>query len=174
MDPLITRGEFEAYLQRPVDPAPADLAIAGASGTIRAHCGWVISRETDVTLYVAGTGSPVLSLPTLMLLDVTEVRVDGDVIDPAAYAWARRGQILRGVPQSPARPLWTAWSRVEVDCTHGYDPIPDAVKLVALSKAALHYSNPETVRVATTGSVSRTYFDVAPLDAAILDAYRIG
>lgn len=168
MDPLITSGDLEAYLQRAVDAAPATLACQAASGAVRAHCGWDISYAPAATLYAAGADSTVVGLPTLHLLDVTEVRVDGQAADPAVYRWTRRGQLYSGATTT----IWSRWSRIEVDCSHGYDPVPDVVKLVALSIAARHYTNPEGVQWSAVGSVSRT-FNVTPLDASLLDAYRL-
>lgn len=165
MDPLVTAGELQTYLQRPVDPIVGDLAVAGASGAVRAYCGWDISLTAD-TITVDGSATGMLNLPTLLLLDVTEIRLDGVVVDPTSYQWTRRGQVF-------STTVWPAFSRIDVDCTSGYDPVPDVVRIVALSKAALYYVNPDNVKVAQAGSVSRTFFDLTALDMSLLDGFRL-
>ena len=166
MAPLITVGDLEAYLQRSVPAPAANLAVAGASGAVRAHCGWGIAQEVGVRLTVTGQGSRVLGLPTLHLTAVDEVRIDGEVVDADTYKWARRGQLYRDEP-------WPQWATVEADVDHGYDPIPDVVKIVALAMAARYVTNPELAKVAAVGSLSRTYFDTTPLDARLLSEYTL-
>lgn len=181
MDPLVTAADLGSYLQRPVDDGPAQLACAAASGAVRAYCRWDITYTDADTLHAVGTDAPVLGLPTLRLVDVTAVRVDGTAVDLTTIKWTRRGQlyyptsIQRDLPfMRPygAQQVWSRWSLIEVDCAHGYDPIPDEIKLVALSIAARHYTNPEGLQTAAVGSVSRTY-SISPLDASLLDAYRL-
>lgn len=169
MDPLITAGDLRDYLQRPVDDAAALLAVAGASGAVRSYCRWVLTEELEATLHAAGTGSRVLGLPTLMLTAVTAVRVDGELLDEEDYQWAQRGQLYR-----PAPACWPLWSRIEVDCDHGYPAAPDAVQIVALGVAARYLSNPESLRDATTATVTRTYtLGFTELEAALLAEYRL-
>jgi hypothetical protein len=167
VDPLATPAELDTYLQRPVNPDVALLAVQGASGAVRAQCQWSISQQSAVTLRVDALGwSPVLTLPTMHLTAVTEVRLNGDVLTPGNYRWSARGQLYR-----PAG--WGDWTVVEVDCTHGYDPVPDVVRLVTLSMAARYVSNPDAVRIAAVGSVQRTYFELTALDENLLDPYRL-
>lgn len=166
MDPLVTADDLATHLQRPVEPKPAALAVAGASGVVRAHCGWSISFEQAVTLHAAGSGTKVVGLPTLHLVAVDEVRVDGVVLAPQDFVWARRGQLYREAS-------WPGpFGVVEVDCDHGYVLIPDVVRLVTLSVAAREYTNPVRLRTAAVGSVSRTY-ELTGLDTALLDPFRI-
>ncbi|MDP8971144.1 MAG: hypothetical protein M3N52_11760 [Actinomycetota bacterium] len=166
MAPLVTPTDLAAYLQRDVDLATATLAVEGASGAVRDLCGWPISQQVAVTLHATGNGSLVLGLPTLLLTAVTAVRVDGTLVDPSEYVWVRRGQVRRANG-------WPAWTRVEVDCTHGYDPVPDVVRLITLSLAARDYGNPEAVESTVVGSVERKFFAPTPLDERLLEPYRL-
>jgi hypothetical protein len=170
MAALVTVGDLQTHLQREVDQASAELAVAGASGAVRSYCRWDISRE-DATFVVAGSGTRVLNLPTLHLVDVLAVRLDDgtELVRGGGdedYLWAKRGQLYcsAGWP-GPFR-------HVEVDCVHGYDPVPDVVRLVTLTVAAREYTNPMHLRDASVGSVTRR-FDMTALDMALLDTYRL-
>lgn len=173
MDPLATVGELENHLQRQVDPDPGAQALQLASGAVRAFCKWDISEETT-TLVGEGAGWMVLTLPTLNLTAVDEVRIEGTVIDitPSAMSWSKRGQLYRPTLG------WPQWAQVEVDCTHGYDPIPDMLKLVTLDLAARVMANPEQLVSATTGAVSRTWSGgdgpaLSPLHERLLHRYSL-
>jgi hypothetical protein len=164
--PLITVEELRAYARVPIADDRAALAVAGASGAVRAHCRWSISQEVGVTLRAAGTGVRVVGLPTMHLSTVDAVRVDGVVLDPGEYRWATRGQLyhVNG---------WARWSKVEVDCTHGYAEIPDVVRIVACGLATRYVSNPESLRIASVGTVQRTYTPLSELDLRLLDEFRL-
>lgn len=166
MDLLITEAELHEYLQRPIDPAAAALAVAGATGAVRSYCGWTISREIDTTLSAAGTDTRVVGLPTMALTSVGEVRVDDVVLAEDKYRWSLRGQLY-------CADGWPDWTRIDVDCDHGYLPVPSVVKIVGLGIAARYLTNPESLKIATVGSVARTYADMTALDAALLDRYRL-
>lgn len=173
MASLATVGELENHLQRPVDvPAQGQQALDLASGAVRAYCGWNLARETT-TLQVDGDGSQVLSLPTLHLLAITDIRVNGETLNAADYPrYSLKGQLYRAGG-------WTCYAVIEVDCIHGYDPVPDLLKLVVLDMAARQYSNPQQLVSATTGQVSRTWSTgngAAPMSALherLLDRYRL-
>lgn len=178
MVPLATTGELATHLQRSIDPDDAELALMLASGAVRAYCGWDLARETT-TLVAYGSGTPVLSLPTLSLLDLTAVRVDGadlDLtltgVDVGRVVWSRKGQLFRGIG-------WPRHVPIEADATHGYDPIPDVVKLVCLERAARVLANPEQLVSATVSSVTKTWatsntsFALSSLDERLLDRFRL-
>lgn len=160
--PLVSAGELQTYIQRPIDAQAALLAVEAASSVVREHCGWGLSREQAV-FYVNGNNSRVLSLPTLNLLAVDRVWVDG--IETSNYRWAQRGQLYRLLP-------WPDYRKIQVECVHGYDPVPAAIKVVALAFAARQVGNPERFRTAAVGSVSRT-FDLDRLDTELLFPYRL-
>jgi hypothetical protein len=169
MSILATEAELEIHLQRPIATDVAALALAGASAVVRGYCGWDLLRE-DVTFMLDGTGTLVLPLPTLLLIDVAEIRVDGVAIaSTLAFQpkWTRRGQIFWAEG-------WEADCKVEVDCTHGYDDVPDLVRLVALTVAARIVDNPTDVKAASAGSVSRTYdSSLSALELRLLGPYRL-
>lgn len=151
MVPLASIGELENHLQRPVDPDIAVQALQLASGAVRAYCQWDLTEATE-TLQVDGDGTVVCTLPTLKLTAITEVRIDGVAVDitPAAVSFSKKGQLYRAAG-------WPRFSIVEVDCTHGFDPVPDLIVLVTLDLAARTLNNPEGLVSATTGRVSKNY-----------------
>lgn len=164
--PLVTAEELASYLQHDLDRATAELAIGGASDTVRGYCGWDIAYEAGVTLTVDGNGARVLTLPTMLLLAVAEVRVDGTALDPGEYRWTPAGLLWRAA----GWPL--AFQIVEVDCDHGYQPVPDAAKVVTLALAARSYVNPERASARGVGAVSTSY-DFREVSLSPLDQYRL-
>ncbi len=153
MTPLATVRELEIHLQRDLDdPEAAEQSLTLASGVVRAYCGWTVSLDTT-TFFVSGDGSALLSLPTLNLISITQLAIGGTVIAPGASGYptmSRKGQLWRGIG-------WPPHVDVQITCTHGFDPVPDLVKLVTLDVAARQLSNPEGLVSATTGPVTRTY-----------------
>lgn len=178
MDPLANVGELETHLQRDLDDqAGANFALSLASGAVRAYCGWDLARE-ETTFHVDGSGTQVLTLPTLHLLDVTEIRASGNVLDVTGtddlIKWSRKGQIYRAGG-------WHWSANLEVDVIHGYDPIPDLLKLVTLDLAAKNLNNPEGLISATVGQVSKTWAtsggnaggSMSTLHERLLDRYSL-
>lgn len=175
MEPLATLAELEAHLQHPVDPASGQLALENASGAVRAYCGWRIDRAAE-TFFCDGTGTSLLSLPTLYLHTVAQVLLDGVVLDEAAgdYGWSHHGQLWRVAG-------WPALPRIaQADVVHGFDPAPDACRAVTLNLASRQTVNPLGLRSATVGTVTRAYSTEAhasqgmtALDAALLAPFRL-
>lgn len=168
MSTLATDTELNTHLQRTVDPDVAALALAGASGLVRDFCGWNLTRET-VTFHVDTDYTQFfLNLPTLHLVDVLEIRVEGVAVDmdqPIPPRWLRRGQLCWN---------WPMHRKVEVDAVHGYDDTPDLVRLVTLTVAGRIVSNPDDVKSASVGSVSRTFdTSLSALELRLLDPYRL-
>lgn len=168
MSTLATEPELEIYLQRTVSPDLAVLALQSASGMVRDYCGWQISREDTTFLVDTDAITTVLDLPTMHLVDVAEVRVNGDAIAEAFVPqpiWKARGQIFW---------IWPRHAKVEVDVTHGYEAAPDIVRLVTLAVAARIINNPDDVKSSSVGSVSRTYeTSLSALELRLLDRYRL-
>ena len=160
MAALIDPADLSTYLGYEVDSDRATLAAELASGLIRAWCRWEISSET-VTFICDGPGSKLLSLPTLALNAVAEVRVDSVALDVSDYQWSARGQLIRNDC------CWPSTMRsIAVDATHGYDVIPDAVKAVALALGSRATANPEQYNSVATGTAIRSWQPAAASDVA--------
>lgn len=169
--PLITAADLPGY-----DPATADIVARLASGVVRDYCGWHIAPEVSETLTLDGNGATILPLPTLHLVAVTSVTVDG--IDVTGdVGWTARGLLTRAAG-------WpTTWRSVVASILHGYTETPDAVKVVAMSAATRSLSNPEQVRsesvlgysvvytIPSTGQA--TALALTPAEQSILGHYQI-
>jgi hypothetical protein len=175
--PLAALAELADYQRRDLGgvEATAGLALAGASGMVRDYLGWSVSAEST-TFTLDGTGTPLLAVPTLRLTDVTEVRLDGVALAAGTWTWSARGHVRRTAG------VWPDTFRcVELDCSHGYDPVPDAVKLIVLSVATRAMTNPTEpgLILKTVGAISRRWNraadDVAltALETAVIDRYRL-
>jgi hypothetical protein len=177
MASLATVGELEIYLGRTLDdPAQAQAQLDMASSAVRTYCGWELSRETT-TMYVEGAKSALITLPTLWLIAVTAVRADGVAMDLVEYPInvSRKGQVWG---------YWVYGTQYEFDVEHGYDPVPDVVKLVTMDYTARRLSNPEGLTSATVGQVTKTWGSsrntgtasesaMPTLHAGLLDRYRV-
>lgn len=179
MDPLATVDELEKHLGHTLDDQEAaEQALTLASGAVRAYCKWEISRNPAADMEVYGDGSHMITLPTLCLLDVMSIAVDGVDIGPLTRSvdlmWSRKGQIHRTEG-------WHEEAVVNLVVDHGFEPVPDAVKLVTLDAACRQLTNPENLVSATTGAVSRTWSStsttettaLSALHQVLLDNYRI-
>lgn len=172
MESLVTPEEFAAYLQRDLDRSTAEVAVAGASGVVRQWCRWNITRTTE-SMEVDSGGSQYINLPTLHLRDVNSLTVAGELVDASSYTWSRAGQLYRA----------QGWPRgfrmVDAVVDHGYDDIPDEIRIVVLSLAARYYVNPEGLRSKTVGNASRVFVletmrgDLAELEIRLIAGYRI-
>jgi len=133
-------------IQFPEAPFAEDL-VASAADQVRILCGWHIAPEVTETLTVESWGGPVLSLPTLHLTAVTEVR-DVTGTDPAVLdRWrkSQSGMLIRigGWP----------FGTVEVDVTHGYPVCPDGL-LAVIAERVQQSSRDRSIRQESLGSRS--------------------
>lgn len=185
-DPFITLEELGAYLspRAPRDltgDVLATLAIDAACSTIRTRAEQELDLS-DSTIAFSGDGiGRELLLPQLPVVAVDEVRIDGEV----TLDWELRsdGVLRRTTPSvlDPEYPLTPyAWPRgnanVEVDYSHGYDPIPSDLRLLALTLAARAYEQ-GLARQESTGSTSVTYsvpssLDLSSGELALVAKYR--
>lgn len=174
MDPLATVDELETHLGRDVDADQAQQWLELASGAVRAYCGWNLARE-ETTFYFEGTGTSLITLPTLELISVEEVRANGTAVDADTIVWSRQGQ------GHTAGSCWLRRTQYAVDVTHGYDPVPDLLRLVTLDLASRQVHNPMGLVSATVGQVSRTWSSgssadpgaLSALHERLLDRYRL-
>lgn len=165
--------EFAGYMQRDLDRATAELALAGASGIVRGFCRWGLTREPAAVMTIDGNGSRVLNLPTLRLNAVESVTVEGTALDAAGYVWSAGGQLYRDAG-------WPIGFRsVTAVVDHGYDTIPDDVRIVVCSLAARYYSNPERLRSKTVGATASTFtidaagHELSELEMTLIAGYRL-
>lgn len=101
----------------------AESVVESAGEAVRAEAGWHIAPEVTETLTVDSDGSPHLLLPTLHLVEVTEVRDVTGSTPRTITNWRQSGKgILYRAGGWPA-----GLSALEVDLTHGYTECPPAL-----------------------------------------------
>lgn len=101
-------------------PFSAEVVLS-ASESVRRACGWHIAPVVTETLTLNSNGGPLLVLPSLKVVDITEVR---DVSDdtPAiieGWRWSADGLVSRENGCWP-----TGFRTVEVDIIHGHETCP--------------------------------------------------
>lgn len=178
MSPLASTTELRQWKQLDVgefDTDAANLAVAGASGMIRSHCGWDISQTTVTDEVLDGPGKRNLWLPTLRLTAVASVAVNGDVLTVGTqYDWTRYGKLIH-------RGCWPCTARsITITYTHGWATLPDEVKTAALILAGVFYDNPDMAASMSEAwgpfNQSRSYSgggDLPPMIAAMLGRYKL-
>lgn len=138
----------------------------GVQALIRGYCGWHVAPVITETITVDGPGNDVLCLPTLRLLDLTDVLNDTTPVTPE---WSQAGFARRC--------WWTGKLRgVTATLTHGYEYCPLEVVAVGrrLTQTAATASG-ASIRVGAV-SISGGQVDGSGLDpycSAILDRYRL-
>jgi hypothetical protein len=120
-----TTDDLATYLGRAVEnTAQGDMALALATGIIRAETGQTLSLVEDDEVQLRGSAYAKLALPERPVLAVTSV--SGDSIN--TDEWSRQGANLT---------RWYGWPDVvTVTYSHGYAVIPDDVKAITLAVAA--------------------------------------
>jgi hypothetical protein len=155
LTPLATVSELEKHLQTTFSTAPEQ------------------DQATLALELSSGEGSTVLTVPTLLLQGVNGVMLDGVSLALSDIVWTVKGQLYYGAG-------WPRFSVATLDIDHGYDVIPDLIKLVALDVAGRQVQNPEGLISATVGEVSRAWStsstptaSLTALHQTLLDRYRV-
>lgn len=154
MAQFATSTELADRLQTSLTAAEASQAddlLAQASALIVEETGQQIEEQVDDVLTRRGVYDRTLRLPERPVTSVSQVTIDGDVVDATTY-YLLGDELVRS--HGWAGP----GAEVQVTYTHGYNPIPDTVKSVTLNMAARVWTNPEAVRQETYGPASLSYF----------------
>lgn len=168
-----TAADVAAYSQGLLAEADArtTLLLGGALAAARAYCGWHVIPEVEETVTVDGPGSPLLVVPTLRLVDVTELSEDGTAVDLAGVEWSGRGLLRK-----TSRACWTGRYRgIAATIKHGFASAPDFNSAVLAAVDRIGAGGGETVgpfKFPDSGSASAgSTFSAA--EKAILDLYRL-
>ena len=179
---LVTPEELDAYLS-----GDRNASLAAAMAAVRSYCGWHVAPVETHTVTIRAEGEGVLLLPSLHVVSVDSVEVDGEPVTD--YSWREHGTLRTTSRCCMSTHLWGhrheggGWcGKVEVAFTHGFDEADD-VKGIVLAAAARMASSPAGVVRAQTGQVSETYTQTSPNQAggmalldserAVLDRYRL-
>lgn len=152
----------------------ADACIAAARSFVEQYCGWHIAPVREDTVLLDGNGLKILQLPSLHVLSVATVEVDGELLPENQYTWSVKGllRLRHGV--------WPHEFRsVEVRFTHGFEDCP-AIDSVVATLAERALMTPAGISAMTVGGRSESYGRGAGAGIAatgqeysILDPYRL-
>lgn len=172
MPPLVAVEDWGKYSKTSA-PDNAVTLLAAASGAIRSYCGWSITREVVEDAELDSYGSPLLALPTLLLVSIESLyEWDTYLVDGTDFRWSRRGLIRR----KPKGKTWPDdYSSVRASYTHGYEECPEEVAALCVSLAKRSDAVPTGILQKAVGGISLQFKDV-PLDApeqGLLEAYAL-
>lgn len=150
-------------------------ARARAEAEVRAYCGWHIAPEQRETFVLDGSDADAQMLPTLKLVDVHTLALDGAPHDVETLEWSTAGY-LRLTGRFPAR-----LRSISVDITHGYETMPLDVQAVvdrltdrAVDNAGMgQLVQVGQVRVALGADGLPAASTLTELDRFVLDRYRL-
>ena len=145
---LVSPSDLTGFPGAPFSDDVVDAAVA----SLRAYAGWHIAPSRTETLTVDSDGGDRLTLPSLHVTAVTEVRNVYSADSPSeitGFRWAKAGILA----------LYCGWpcgfQSVEVDLTHGYDTVP--VELLASLAAACAVGSLTGVASRSIGPFSESY-----------------
>lgn len=151
MIPFISDDDLSAYLGQTVSEADLDVVIAldAACQTVRDMIRRSVNLVADDEITMDGNGAGVLLLPQRPVAEVTEVSVDGTLLDPTEYDLLGDQGTLRLTTLATIGTWTPGISNVAITYTHGWalseddvtpDPpvnrVPSSIRLVALRLAA--------------------------------------
>lgn len=151
-----TAEDLRLFLRaRSIDTAAAEQVLSMAAETIRAELGQQLDYVAG-DLFVAGpSGSRVLLLPELPVVEVTRVVEYGvELVDGEGYTWSHAGTLTRLGGCWPVEPR-----TVTVTYSHGYpvDELPAVLNTVSVMLAGRAYPNPDRATQISIGDASRSY-----------------
>jgi hypothetical protein len=121
-----------------------------ASGLVQGAVRQTIELVEDDEIHLRGSRESTILLPQRPVLDVTSVVLDGEVI-PSSDFYVEDDSIVRRCGWGHPRML------LVVTYSHGWDPIPDAIKAVVLGMVARVWPNPSGVMSERLGQAQVTY-----------------
>ena len=180
--PFLTPEELSDAIKGTVPPSDPRIEplIAGASRAVRRWCRWHITPVVQQTWTVDTDGSRLISLPTMRLVEVTNVTVSGQVLDLTTdLEWSQLGELHRLGPV----PWPVGYRRVTITGRHGYDDAPDVAQIIT-QVVANALASPLGATREQAGQTSITWAQTAPgvaggmslleRDLAVLATYRLG
>ncbi|EYT84023.1 mobile element protein [Streptomyces sp. Tu 6176] len=171
-DPYLADPEDLAVLLKvPAEDVRLLAALRAATRRFRGQVRHPVSLVTGDTALLDGTGQRVLQLPAAPVVAVTEVRVDGQVLEGVRVR-KRAGLLLH--PDG----CWPEWSEVSVVYDHGTDPVPGEVAEAVIDQARAIYRTDPAIQQVTTGTESVSFAATAAVGvtaqwAAAVEAHRL-
>lgn len=178
MEPLLTSENISVATGGKIlasDPRLPDL-IGGVTAAIRRYCGWHVGPVIEETVTLDSAGGSWLKLPSLQVVEVSSVKVNGQEIKDR-FRWSRQGLIRLKSGCFP-----DDYGCVEVTFRHGFEDV-SLVRQVAVQVIVNALSSPLGVTREQAGQVSISWSQTAPgvsggisllqRDLDILDSYRL-
>lgn len=123
-NPMIDVAALDKFRQ-----GDAQTAIDAATRSVRDFCGWHVGPSLTETVTVRGDGTASVWLPSMKVTTVASVLVDGAALLPGDFEWLECGLLTRTYG-------WFNYgARIDVDLTHGHDPVPESVTEVVMARA---------------------------------------
>lgn len=156
---IITVEQFNSMTgNRWASDSRIESAIASASASIRAYCGWHVAPSLTCTMVLDGERGDIW-LPTCALTAVSSVEFDG--VEQTVAGFNHRGRVRTQAPQP------RGLGNVEVTYTAGYDlaSMPDLADVVKGRVIAAIALTSYGISQETAGSLSISYSSSALSDA---------
>jgi hypothetical protein len=137
----------------------AQALLVNATGLIREETGQTISLVTDDVLVRRSVFESRFRLPQRPVLEVSQIRIDGAVVDASSY-YLDGDEVVRvgSIDFACFGGGWLGPSHaLEVTYTHGYAVIPSLAKTVCMEAVNRVWQNPGAVIQERVGDVAVTY-----------------
>lgn len=167
---LATPDDWPKYVSMPA-PEHAEELLDAATANITDYCEWPIARTVVTGEVYDGPGGRVLTLLTMGLASVEEVRVDGEAVTDFRMS-PRYAQLQRIDGMWPE-----GFGRIEVGYTAGFDPVPASLVKLCVQLAARGASVPLAMASETVDRRTVRFREAAAVtgfDAWSLERYRLG
>lgn len=166
VDPLLNAADFRQFRSK------SQSWFLGAVGeTIRDYCGWHLApiiSETNVEAKIGNMG--IIMLPTLNLVSVEELRLNGVALSTDVYGMSDAGYLTyHGFAGRRAYGC-----TVRVDITHGYEELPKAVAEVGYELTARAMEKPAGILKAMTRGPTQMEFNEFGVVLSLDQKTRLG
>lgn len=151
-----------------VDSSVTQESIDAAVASLRHLAGWHVWPVREDVLRVDSPGDEVIFLPTLRLVELVEVKIDGEAVSLDRLMWSDAGIVQLKSGRFPR-----GLGRVEVTFRHGFESPADIIGVAALmagrtSSPGQNYS----VGAISVGGASG--LTPQSTEWRILDLYKLG
>lgn len=175
--PELTADDVAAYTNNRLDSGDdaTQRLLDTALDLARRYCGWHVTPAQESVFVMDGPNSDLLVLPTMWLIELTEIVEDDLIVDPINIMASTRGLIrkLNGG-------WWTAaYSGIGVTMTHGFTEAPawqaavlayvDRVSMTGVNAGARETVGPFTFAAPVVEDCSA----FTATEQALLDLYRL-
>lgn len=106
-------------------------ACEAASAAVRRYCRWHVAPLIEDTILIDGNGGKVLQVPSMRVVDVLSVKIEGVEVPSSHYAWSEAGLIELHGKLGQWKHFPRRYRSVEVTLQHGFDVAPDLSALAS-------------------------------------------